>query len=123
MRRDLDLRVRVEAGVQLDGVADGLEHLAHVGGDVDEHERVELGRELRRGGGAGKVRADEADRVRAGDGGAEERDGARLRVRRARLAQLVDKLFGWILLSKRLLLVSHLLLVSIVWCAVLVEWF
>jgi hypothetical protein len=80
--------VRVEAGVRLDGVADGLEHLAHVGGDVDEHERVELGGELRRGGGAGEVRAEEADRVRAGDGGAEERDGARLRARLARSARL-----------------------------------
>jgi hypothetical protein len=86
--------VRVEAVVRLNGVADGLEHLAHVGGDVDEHERVELGGELRRGGGAGEVRVDEADRVRAGDGGAEERDGPRLCVRRARLARLARLMLG-----------------------------
>jgi hypothetical protein len=67
--------VRVKASVELDGVADGLEHLAHVGGDVDEHERVELRREVRRGHGVGEVRLDVADGVRAGDGGAEEGDG------------------------------------------------
>ena len=73
---DLDGGVGVEAGVELDGVADGLEDVADVAGDVDEHEGVELCREQRCRAAVVEARADVADGVRAGDGGAEERDGA-----------------------------------------------
>ena len=44
---DLDGGVGGEAGVELDGVAEGLEDVADVAGDVDEHEGVELCREQR----------------------------------------------------------------------------
>ena len=73
---DLDGGVGVEAGVELDGVADGLEDVSDVAGDVDEHEGVELCRGQRCRAAVVAARADVADGVRAGDGGAEERDGA-----------------------------------------------